>query len=205
MIHYLAIGTLLGLSAGLAPGPLLALVLSETLRRGVPAGVRVAFAPLVTDLPVVLLTLLVLSRLSGFHQVLGMISLAGGCFLIFNGCQIIAGAGAVTPSPDHGPHPLLKGILANVLSPHPFLFWLSVGAPTVVRAMGEGLVAPCAFVLSFYFFLVGSKVTLAMAAGKSRRFLQGRAYLYSLRIIGGLLLVLAGLLIFDGLRLLHLL
>ncbi|MFA6111330.1 MAG: hypothetical protein WDA75_21445 [Candidatus Latescibacterota bacterium] len=38
-------GLLLGLSAGVAPGPLTALILSETLRHGRAAGLRLALVP----------------------------------------------------------------------------------------------------------------------------------------------------------------
>jgi threonine/homoserine/homoserine lactone efflux protein len=34
-----------GLSAGLSPGPLLTLVIAETLKRGIAAGIRIAVAP----------------------------------------------------------------------------------------------------------------------------------------------------------------
>ena len=71
MIHYLTIGAILGLSAGFAPGPLLALVLSETLRRNTRAGIMVALAPICTDLPIIALSVLVLSRLSEYNHILG--------------------------------------------------------------------------------------------------------------------------------------
>ena len=47
MIDFLTIGAALGLSAGLAPGPLLTLVISETLQHGVKSGVKVALAPVI--------------------------------------------------------------------------------------------------------------------------------------------------------------
>jgi threonine/homoserine/homoserine lactone efflux protein len=47
------LGLSLGLGAGLAPGPLLALVIRSTLQDGAAAGVRVAFSPLVTDVPII--------------------------------------------------------------------------------------------------------------------------------------------------------
>jgi len=50
-------GAALGLSAGLSPGPLLALVIVQTLTYSVREGVKVAAAPLVTDLPIVLAAL----------------------------------------------------------------------------------------------------------------------------------------------------
>ena len=55
-LAFLLTGALLGLSGGLAPGPLLTLVANETLRHGARAGIGVALAPLLTDLPIVLIT-----------------------------------------------------------------------------------------------------------------------------------------------------
>ncbi len=68
MGEYLFMGMVLGLSAGLSPGPLLALVISETVSKGLGAGIRIALAPLVTDLPVVAISFLLVSGLSGFDR-----------------------------------------------------------------------------------------------------------------------------------------
>ena len=64
MTSFFLIGTLLGLSAGLSPGPLLTLVVSETFRHDFKAGIKVAISPLITDLPIILLTVIILDRLS---------------------------------------------------------------------------------------------------------------------------------------------
>jgi len=74
MIGFLTIGLILGLSAGIAPGPLLTLVISETLRHDVKAGIRVALAPIITDAPVIILTILLSASLSEFNVILGGIS-----------------------------------------------------------------------------------------------------------------------------------
>ena len=60
---YALLGFSLGLSAGLAPGPLLALVIQRSLHGGLTSGLRVALAPLITDLPIVILALLLVGRL----------------------------------------------------------------------------------------------------------------------------------------------
>jgi len=85
MLHYLSIGILLGMSAGLTPGPLLTLVISETLQHDIKSGIKVALAPVITDLPIILATVFILSELSGYHHILGVISLAGGVFILFMG------------------------------------------------------------------------------------------------------------------------
>ena len=87
MINFLAVGMILGLSAGFAPGPLLTLVISETLQHDIKSGIKVALAPIITDLPIIILTLFILSELSDFHSILGIISLTGGFFILFMGYQ----------------------------------------------------------------------------------------------------------------------
>ena len=129
MVHYLTIGIVLGLSAGFAPGPLLTLVISETLQHDIKSGVKVALAPIINDVPIILLTLLVLSKLSAFHSILGIISLFGGFFILYMGYESIRTKRVEINFQEIKPKSLSKGIVANTLSPHPYLFWLSVGAP----------------------------------------------------------------------------
>jgi threonine/homoserine/homoserine lactone efflux protein len=202
MLTFLSIGALLGLSAGVAPGPLLTLVISETLRHGVRSGIKVALAPLITDLPIIAITLVILARLSGFQSLLGGISIGGGIFLFSMGWESLRTRGMALQPEVSAPRSLTKGIVANALNPQPYLFWLSVGAPTVTRAMNHHLLAAVGFVAGFYVLLVGSKVVLAVAVGKSRGFLSGKVYLNVMRLLGLALWVLAVVLVRDGLKLL---
>jgi threonine/homoserine/homoserine lactone efflux protein len=202
MIHFLALGTLFGLSAGFAPGPLLALVVSETLGHGVRAGLKVALAPLVTDVPIVVVSLLFLAKLSDFDAALGGISMVGGCAVCYLAYETLR----TRPMPEDGweirSSSLHRGILVNALSPHPYLFWLSVGGPTVMKAQQQTTLAAVAFVASFYILLVGSKIFVALVTARSRAFLAGRAYVFIMRVLGVLLFAFAITLFCDGFELL---
>ena len=83
MIALVSAGLVYGLSAGFSPGPLMALVISQTLKHGIREGVKVAVAPLITDLPIILVSLLVLTRLTDFKTALGVISIIGGIFVAY--------------------------------------------------------------------------------------------------------------------------
>ncbi|MDB4304277.1 LysE family transporter [Desulfosarcina sp.] len=202
MINFFTIGTILGLSAGFAPGPLLALVISETLQHDIKSGVKVALAPIITDLPIIILTLFILAKLSNFHNILGLISLTGGFVILFMGYESIRTKGVELNLQETKPKSLTKGILVNALSPHPYLFWLSVGAPTMTKAMNQSIIAASAFICTFYASLVGSKILLALLVGKSKSFLVGNVYIYTMRFLGLVLCVLAFVLFRDGLKLL---
>lgn len=199
---FLTLGIILGLSAGFAPGPLLTLVISETLQHDIKSGVKVALAPVITDFPIIILTLWVLARLSNFNYILGVISLIGGCVILFMGYESIRIKGVELTLEEVKSNSFTKGILVNALSPHPYLFWFSVGAPTVTKAMNQNILAPLAFICSFYVLLVGSKIILAIVVGKSKSFLSGSVYIYIMRCLGFILCVFAVILFRDGLQLL---
>ena len=55
-------GLILGLAAGVSPGPLLTLIVQQTVRHGVREGVKVAAVPLITDVPIVAATVVVVVR-----------------------------------------------------------------------------------------------------------------------------------------------
>jgi threonine/homoserine/homoserine lactone efflux protein len=77
MLTALTSGLLLGLSAGLSPGPMLALVLAQSLRHGPREGCKVVLAPLLTDPPIILIALIVASNLAQLRPVLGIVSILG--------------------------------------------------------------------------------------------------------------------------------
>lgn len=203
MLEYLASGIVLGLAAGVAPGPLMALVLGQALRFGTREGLKVAAAPLLTDVPIVALaTLLVATAVGSAGGLLGAVSLAGAAFVAYLGLETMRARGVDAGRPDEAPRSWTRGAVVNALSPHPYLFWVTVGAPTLIRAWAEGAPAAAAFLAGFYACLVGAKMLIAVMAGRSGGRLRGPAYRVVMSILGGLLLLFAARLAIEGLRLL---
>lgn len=191
-------GMVFGLSAGLAPGPLFTLVLTETLRKGRRAGLMVAFAPLITDLPIVALSLLVISGMAVSHAALGMVSLFGAAFVGYLGYEALVSPGMAALPRKGQVDSLKKGIIANFLNPHPYLFWVTVGAPTAIKAYAQGVFPAGAFILGFYLLLVGSKAVLSLTAGQARSLLTGSLYRYCMKALGVFLFLFSLILIRDA-------
>ncbi len=204
MFEYLSAGTLLGLASGFAPGPLLVLVVAETLRHDVRAGIKVAIAPLITDVPIIVVSLLILNRLAHFKTILGGISLLGGLFILYLGYESIKTKGLEFNLPPTISNSFKKGVITNALNPHPYIFYVTVGAPLIFKAIKQNFALAFLFIGSFLIFLVGSKVILAMVVERSRAFLKGPVYIWLMRILGALLLFFSIMLFRDGLRLLGL-
>jgi threonine/homoserine/homoserine lactone efflux protein len=198
-ITYLTMGAVFGLTAGISPGPLLTLVISETLKHNKREGVKIAVAPLITDIPIVLLTIVLLSKMSSFDMVLGIISILGGIFIAYLGYDSINSKGIEIDVQNLKLKSIRKGILVNLLSPHPYIFWLMVGAPIIIKAYHASPASAFAFIIAFYVLLVGSKIGIALVVDKSKAFLKNRVFIWTLRILGLVLLVFAILLIKEGL------
>jgi threonine/homoserine/homoserine lactone efflux protein len=200
---YLLSGILFGLSAGWTPGPLFMLVISETLKHGFKEGIKVAIAPLLTDLPIIIAALFLLSRLSNVEVVFGVISFLGGLFLIYLGYESLRFKGVEMDTIESRPQSLKKGIIANVLNPAPYLFWLTIGGPIILKAVRIHILWVVCFVLSLYLVFISSKIGIAFAVGKSRVFLKSRGYIYAIRTLGMVLLLYSIRFLISGLQYLH--
>jgi len=193
-------GAVFGLTAGISPGPLLTLVISETLRHNKSEGVKIALAPLITDIPIVLLTIFFLSKMASSDIILGLISILGGFFIAYLGYDSIRSKGIEIDVQHLKPKSIRKGIIVNILSPHPYIFWLMVGAPITVKAYHASPVAAFSFIIAFYVMLIGSKISIALIVDKSRAILKNKVFIWTLRILGLVLLIFSILLIKEGIR-----
>jgi len=203
-VPFLITGISFGLAAGIAPGPLLVLVVSETLRHDRKQGILVAIAPVLTDIPIVLLSVYFLGKLLDFNEALGVISLLGAAFISYLAYEGFRTKAMESKPRTTGSDSLRKGVLTNLLSPHPYMFWMTVGAPLIHRAYDLNLKTGVIFILAFYFFLIGSKVAIALLVDRWQSLLDSRAFVYMERLMGLLLLAFAILFFREGLNLLGL-
>ncbi len=201
MLSYLGLGLSMGLSAGISPGPLLALVVTASLRNGLAGGLRVALAPFITDAPIIILAVLIVDRLP--PGALRWVGTAGGLLVIWLGIEILRslrGARLPDGAADTGDarRELWRGVLVNILSPHPYLFWATVGAPALLGGWHISPWHALAFLASFYLLLVGSKMTIAWLVSRQAGGLSLAWYRRVLLGCGLLMLGMGGWLIWQS-------
>lgn len=193
-------GVVLGLSGGILPGPLLALVIQQTLRFGTREGIVVASTPLLTDLPVLVGALMAIRQLEEAAGVLGAVAIAGAVFLAYLGYECFTAAGHSPKASSVAPRSITRGMAVNLLNPNVYVFWLTVGAPTVNQAWAAGPLHAAGFLVAMYGCLVGSKMLIAMLVGRGTGVLTSRLYRHLLRVLGVALLLFAALLLRDGIQ-----
>ena len=198
----LLIGLSLGATAGISPGPLLVLVVAQTLRRGWRGGMATAVAPVLSDAVVVVLVVLALERLP--YWTLSVIGLLGGVYLAVSaGLQwhrnaaVEQVASDIVPPRTDGGRTLLQGALVNLLSPHPWITWATVLGPLFLREWKSAPLGALSLVAAFYLALIGAKAVVALLLARFRDRFTPRAYTITMRsatvVLGVLGIVLTGL------------
>lgn len=200
MWTFLGVGLSMGLSAGISPGPLLALVITASVRSGLRGGLLVALAPLVTDTPIIALSVLLAGRLPA--AALRWLGTAGGLFVIWMGVEALRSAGKAilpggAPASGNPRRELGRGVLVNALNPHPYLFWATVGGPALVAGWRMSPGHALAFLAPFYCMLVGTKIVLAFLVSRQAGKLSLAWYRRLLAGSGLMMWVLGGVLIWQ--------
>ncbi len=202
MLASLLLGISYGFAAGVSPGPMLGLVVTQTLQRGWRAGNLVALAPLFSDLPIILVAALLINHLP--PAAIGWLGILGGLFVLYLAYDSLRAvppdlsdirASSITEQPARL---LGRAVLTNLFNPHPYLFWGTVGAPLLAGTLAGGIGQAALFLAGFYALLVGSKLLVALLVNQSRSWLRGRGYRRVLIASGVLLAVLGLFLLRDG-------
>lgn len=191
------------ISAVASPGPFQTLLLSETLIGGFRRSAPIAFAPLITDAPIILLMLFVLKQLPPI--MINLLNIAGGLFVWYlAGCMWkhwrANEVQTITPNEQRAGAwvSLRKGVVMNFLNPNPYLFWGLVTGPILLAAFQHSIGYGVAFLLGFYLVLIGGYLTLAAIFHQARR-LEQRVVRWLSLVSIIILILFGGLLIKNGL------
>ncbi|MCK6538979.1 MAG: LysE family transporter [Anaerolineales bacterium] len=167
---YVLQGVGLGFSAAVLPGPFLAYLISQTLERGWRRALPAAFAPLVSDGPIITLCLLVLSQVPGWFE--RFLHFAGGSFILylaFGAYKAWRNFDSNLPSTNPGAQgSVFKAALMNALSPGPYIYWSLVTGPILLRGWRETPVNGIGFLAGFYATIVLSLTAIILVFSLAR-------------------------------------
>jgi threonine/homoserine/homoserine lactone efflux protein len=157
MLSFLLRGLGLGLAAGAQPGPIQTFLLNLAARHGFRRTALAAFAPLVSDGPIIALTLLVLRNVPPALQ--RGLYIAGGLYIIWLALEAWRSWRQFTPNEKpaqsgRGEH-LWKAALTNLLNPAPYIFWSTVNGLILLESWAQSPWWGLAFLLGFYGALIG--------------------------------------------------
>jgi threonine/homoserine/homoserine lactone efflux protein len=168
-VTWLGIGIALGFGAGIAPSPLLGLVLANSLRRGFGSGLLTSLSPLFTDLLIIGTSLTLLQVMPA--RMVATLGIIGGVVIIGLAIDSLVVARRRDPVPRSAAmrRVVSESAFANLFNPHPWLFWLTAGGALLSTAYNHSPAGAVWFLIGFYGAAVGVEVICARIVSSSGR------------------------------------
>lgn len=158
-----------GLAAAAQPGPFQTYLITQALKNGWRRTLPAALAPLLSDIPIVLLVLAVLSRVPpSFETALHIIS---GLFILYLAWGAFKAWRRFNPQLTAGKptrQNVLEAAVMNLLNPNPYIFWSLVAGPTLLSGWRGSPLCGLAFLISFYATLIGGFALIIILFGTAR-------------------------------------
>ena len=154
-------GVALGIIEGIKPGPLLTMVIRESLSKGLRSGMWTAAAPIFTDGPLIIVSLFFAGWMATEPSVLLLISALGALFLTKMGLECFT---LELPDPDmegDATGSFKRGVLTNLLNPNVYVFWFLIGGPLMATAAEQEPIAPVIYAISFLLSIILVKAAIA--------------------------------------------
>lgn len=169
-----------GLSGAMMPGPLLAVTVEESTRRGAVAGPLLILGHAVLEAAFVIALVAGLGAYLQNARVVGGIAVLGGGMLLWMGsCMVVASRHVTLDVQDKGRkrmHPLLAGIVVSLSNPYWAIWWITIGSGYVVMGMRFGMKGLVAFFVGHILSDLAWYTLVSVGVAKGRQFLSVRCY-----------------------------
>jgi threonine/homoserine/homoserine lactone efflux protein len=164
MISYLILGMTYAFAAAVQPGSMQSYLISQTLRKGWRRTLPATCAPLISDGPIIVLVVFLLSRVP--ERMVNILQFVGGVFLLylavdawkawknFNSEKVIHTTSSRTT--------IQQAVMVNFLNPAPYLGWSLVMGPILLKALREAYVNGIVLILAFYTTIVFCQIGIVL-------------------------------------------
>lgn len=186
-----------GLSGAMAPGPVLTVTISETLKRGFKAGPLIVLGHAILE--IVLLALIAVGLGPFFqHPVTTAVVLwAGGLVLLWMGGQMLMTNRRMSEdalnakATDSVYGPVIAGIVLSVSNPYWIIWWVTVGMGFVTQSLQFGVVGLLCFYVGHILADLAWYSLVSFSAAAGRRLCPPMVY-RSVFVLCGIALVCLG-------------
>lgn len=192
------------------PGPVLTVTVSECYKKGFWAGPLIVLGHALLELALVVGLVLGLHKVLEQGNIVGLIGIGGGLFLLWMGYDITKSAlkkrisldmHAEMANPRVGP--IMAGITVSLSNPYWTIWWITVGAGFVLKSLKYNFLGLAMFYSGHIFsdLVWYSLISLAVVTGK--KFLSDRIYRGILVCCGLFLIGMAVFFTYSGIRFLR--
>ena len=172
MLSYLIFGITYAFAAAVQPGPLQTYIISQTLKKGWRPTLPAAFAPVISDIPILTLVLFLLSTMPDSFIVI--LRIGGGLFLLYLGFRAFKSWKEFdedqTISNESGQQTLFNAVFVNILNPAPYLGWSLIMGPLFLEGWRLAPINGIAMIIGFYLTMILTLAGIIILFGFARKF-----------------------------------
>jgi len=170
VLNYLIFGITYAFAAAVQPGPLQTYIISQTIKKGWRKTLPTAFAPVVSDGPILILVLFLLSTIPDNFII--VLRIGGGIFLLYLGLRALKSWREFdedeTISDESNKHTLLSAVFVNLLNPAPYLGWSLIMGPLFLEGWRIAPINGISLILGFYVTMIITLVGIIILFGFAR-------------------------------------
>jgi len=170
MLVYLIFGITYAFAAAIQPGPFQTFIISKTLENGWKRTLLAAFAPVLSDGPIIVLVLFILTNIPPMF--LRFLQIGGGLLLLylaFNSFRSFLNFEKLKkPEEKKTDRTLFKAILVNILNPAPYIGWSLIMGPMFIKGYRESAIYGIVLIAAFYITLVICQAGIILLFGLAR-------------------------------------
>lgn len=160
MFTYLIFGITYAFAAAIQPGPFQTFIISQTLKNGWKRTLPAAFAPLISDGPIIVLVLFILNNIPLW--LLKFLQIGGGLLLLYLAYDSFKSflnfEKPLKSDNNENERTLLKAVMVNVINPAPYIGWSLIMGPLFIKGYSEASINGIALIVSFYVTMVLSQM-----------------------------------------------
>lgn len=183
-IEIIVMALFLGVGAAISPGPILALMVSETLKYGKKEGFAVTLSPLITDIPIFLISYLLLYRgIFYIDNIPKFFYVVGGVLLIYIGYKNVRYRYRTMEYSNTKRgffYSFFKGLTVNLFNPYTYGFWFFIA----INFFSEEFFKTLLFFLSFFVAFLITQLYIIILISKTRKFLKEKLYTTIIKLVG---------------------
>jgi threonine/homoserine/homoserine lactone efflux protein len=170
MFVYLFFGITYALAAAIQPGPFQTFIISKTLENGWKKTLPAAFAPVLSDGPIIVLVLFILSKIPS--ELIRFLQIGGGLLLLYLAYSSFRSFlnfdNLNKPEENKTDSTLIKAVLVNLLNPAPYIGWSLIMGPMFIEGYNQNAINGIALIGGFYITIVLAQMGIILLFGLAK-------------------------------------
>jgi len=170
MLVYLFFGITYALAAAIQPGPFQTFIISKTLENGWKKTLPAALAPVLSDGPIIVLVLFILSQIP--PELIRFLQISGGLLLLYlaySSFKSFLNFEKLNKQTENKTDStLLKAVLVNLLNPAPYIGWSLIMGPMFIKGYQQNASNGIALIAGFYITIVLAQMGIILLFGLAR-------------------------------------